>query len=99
MNIGDKIVCVDDSVNTKVIHHFSNWVTEGEIYTVRRIEGSLTSDRRVLLDEVRNQKIFFSELGGSAEPGFAARRFVPYDEYIMAELAVEELKEENSLVE
>ena len=100
MNVGDKVVCIDDSVNPKVnMKMFPNWVVEGETYTVRRLEGAFGSEKRVLLEELKNPVSYFPELMGSVEPGFSARRFVSYDEYIMAESAVEELKEEDSLVE
>lgn len=99
MNVGDKVVCIDDSVNPRVnMKLFPNWVIEGEIYTVRRVEGSFGTEPRILLDELRNPINFFPELGGKAEPGFAGRRFVPYDDYVLANSAVEEIKEEVSLV-
>lgn len=100
MNIGDKVVCIDDSITPQVkISLFPNWVEEGETYTVRSIEGSFGTEPRILLDELRNPIDFFPELGGKAEPGFAGRRFVPYDDFVLANSAVEEIKEEVSLVE
>lgn len=100
MNTGDKVVCVDDSITPQVkIELFPNWVQEGETYTVRKVEGSFDAEPRVLLNEIRNPIAFFPQLGGSVEPGFAGKRFVPYDDYVMAESAVEEIKEELSLVD
>ena len=100
MNVGDKVVCVDDTVTSQVkISLFQNWVEEGEAYTVRSIEGSFNSEPRILVDELRNESAFFPELGGKAEPGFAGKRFVPYDDYVMSSATVEELTEETSLVE
>jgi hypothetical protein len=59
---------------------FDHWVEEGEIYTVRRIEGSLTGDKRVLLKEIKNPKIFVTALQGYAEPGFSLKRFIELED-------------------
>ena len=93
MNVGDKVVCVDDSINPKVnMDMFPNWVKEGQTYTIRRKEGSLTGSTRILVEELRNKVGYNPELGGSVEAGFAQRRFVPWDEYILSNSIGEEVE-------
>lgn len=100
MKVGDEVVCIDDSITDNVkIELFPNWVTEGERYTVRKVEGSIGRGQRVLLDQVRNPVTYFPELFGSAEPGFSAKRFASIEDFVEANEAVEEIKEELSLVE
>lgn len=74
-----KLLCINDKKNA-VSKYFQNWITEGEVYTVRRQEGSLTEVQRVLLNEIKNPPIFIHELGGMVEPGFARNRFVEVDD-------------------
>lgn len=82
MTPGDKVVCIDD-VKRKGSRHLPNWVNEGETYTIRRVEGSLTQGvTRVLLNEIVNKPIPIKELGSSLEPGFSIKRFVPYEQYV-----------------
>ena len=99
MNVGDKVVCVDDVPGKEIkMSLFPNWVKEGETYTVRAVEGSFGNGERVLLEELRNPSVFFPELGGKTEPGFAGKRFMPYEDFIMSEKAVEELTKEVELI-
>jgi hypothetical protein len=91
MNVGDKVVCVDDSINPMAnIEMFPNWVTEGSTYTIRAKEGSLTGDVRILVEELENVIAYNQELGGKVEAGFAQRRFVPWDDYILSNSIGEE---------
>lgn len=70
-----RLLCIDDKrgLGSEL---FENWIEEGEIYTIRRTEGSLTGEQRVLLNEVKNPPIFVTALGMSVEPGFAMKRFI-----------------------
>ncbi len=75
-----KLLCVDDKRGPGS-EYFETWVKEGEVYTLRRLEGSLaTGVQRVLLKEIKNPPIKISELGAVAEPGFALSRFVEVDD-------------------
>lgn len=95
MRAGEKVICVNDTVDPKVnMSLFPNWVKQGESYIVRRLEGSLTGERRVLLEEVKNPSAYFPELGGNTEPGFAAKRFVPYEDFILGNYVEEEIETE-----
>ena len=86
MNVGEKVVCVDDKMTPQVIpEFFPNWIKEGESYTVRAREGSMGTDMRILLEEISNPSQYFPELGGKTEPGFSQRRFVPYSEFVIGE--------------
>lgn len=74
-----KLKCIDDSRN-EASKFFTSWVEEGVIYTLLREEGALNGEKRVLLKELRNPKVFVPELNGNFEVGFAKRRFVEVDE-------------------
>lgn len=71
-----KLLCIDDSKG-KGSEYFDQWVEAGEIYTLRRAEGSFTAGtQRYLLKEIKNPPIYVTELGIKIEPGFIATRFV-----------------------
>lgn len=74
-----KLLCIDDS-RSPASKHFQNWIAEGELYTVRREEGSLHGPSRVLLNEVKNPPVFVPEFAGNVEPGFSRLRFVEVDD-------------------
>lgn len=70
-----RLLCIDDSKNA-MSKYFKEWIVEGETYTVRREEGSLHGETRVLLNEVRNDRVYVPELAAKMEVGFAKSRFV-----------------------
>jgi hypothetical protein len=74
-----KLLCIRDD-RTPASKHFVNWITEGEVYTMRRIEGSLHGPQRVLLVEIINPPVFIPEFGGKVEVGFDLSRFVEVDD-------------------
>ena len=74
-----RLLCIDDSKNA-MSKYFKNWVVEGEVYTVRRMEGSLHGEIRVLLNEIKNDRVFVPELASSIEVGFAKSRFIELEE-------------------
>lgn len=86
-----KLLCIRDA-KSPAAKHFVNWITEGEVYTVRRIEGSLHGPQRVLLVEVKNPPVFISEFAATMEPGWDLSRFVEVDDAM-------NLKEKESNVE
>ena len=98
MGPGDKVICVDDSINSQVdMTLFPTWVKEGETYTVRAIEGSLTGARRVLLEEISNPSAYFPELHGKAEPGFNQKRFADWSTHVLQTSIGETVEVEESL--
>lgn len=88
-----KLLCVD-ATRTKGTEYFENWVTEGEVYTLRAKTGSLTGVQGVLLKEIKNPSVFVTALNGHTEPSFAITRFAEVDDAmnIIREASV---KEEN----
>ena len=74
-----KLLCIDDS-RSPAAKHLPNWITEGELYTVRREEGSLHGATRVLLNEVKNPPVFVPEYQANIEPGFDRKRFAEVDD-------------------
>jgi len=76
--IGEKILCVDDSLQPHTIEELRqdvpNFVKKGQQYTVR---GFSDSDFvvGVLLEEIRNPLKYFRLVGGVREPSFALWRF------------------------
>lgn len=74
-----KLLCIRDE-KTPASKHFSNWIVEGDVYTVRKIEGSLHGPKRVLLVEVTNPPVYIQEFAGKVEPGWDLSRFVEVDD-------------------
>jgi hypothetical protein len=92
-----KLLCIDDSKNA-VSKYFKNWITEGEVYTVRREEGSLHGETRVLLNEIKNDPVFVPELNSSVEVGFRRTRFVEVDDAMNLMEESSAVKEENLIL-
>lgn len=78
-NIGDKVVCVDDSVKIEAVEELKriipNWVKKDQQYTVRDIKNNRGIVTGVLLEEIDNPVVFIQILGGFQEPAFAEWRF------------------------
>lgn len=79
MRPGQEVICIDDSPPKGGGSFFKNWIKEGQIYTIRKVESSLGSIKRVLLEELSNPLMFVPELGGKVEPGFSHKRFANLD--------------------
>ena len=92
MKVGSKVVCINAKKDDASREFFVSWVEEGQTYTVRRCEGSLHQGQRILLDEISNPPIYVKELFGSMEPGFAAKRFVSYEDYVLSNAVSEEVE-------
>ena len=90
-----KLLCVDDSRN-KGSEYFENWIKEGEVYTLRRMTGSLSGEQGALLNEVRNPSVFITALQGKTEPSFSIKRFAEVDD--MMNIIKEATVKEDSLV-
>ena len=69
------------------------------MYTIRSVRPA-GAEGGVLLEEIKNDPIFFQAYQGKLEPAFKSNRFVPLDELESeeAETAVEELLREVELV-
>lgn len=67
--------CID-ATKTAASKHFETWVIDKEVYTLRRMGGSLTGEQGVYLVEIKNPPVFIPELGGNVEPSFSLKRFV-----------------------
>ena len=94
LQIGQKVICIDDSVDPKMLddikNDFQQWVKEGELYTIRDLIHNEIGVVTVLLHEIHNTPRFFPKtIGRYQEPGFNTKRFAPLN------TTVEELKEVN----
>lgn len=78
-NIGDKVVCVDDSMQIEAVEELKrivpNWVKKDQQYTIRDVKNNRGIATGVLLEEIDNVIVFISLLGGFQEPAFAEWRF------------------------
>jgi len=99
MKVGDKVICVDDSVKTGLLefvgYAYPNWIKKDEIYTVREILPNDDIVPGILLEEVSNPEIYIHLLGKEQEPVFRLSRFAPinYQEKSI-ENEIEEVLEE-----
>jgi hypothetical protein len=95
MEIGQKVVCINDVFTHPNTHiHFQNLPKYGVTYTIRELTYvQLNNTHRVLLEEIRNRKIYMEILMGKVEPAFDAKRFVPLDEWELMESELDKLVE------
>lgn len=92
---GDKVICIDDTINNPNIHRdFQNWIKSDTVYIVRETSLDLNGNQGILLNEIKNKKIFSKILNGWFEPRFASIRFRKFEETdIKIETEIEELIE------
>lgn len=78
-NIGERVVCVDDYMQTHTIQELKkdvpNWVKKDEQYTIRAILNNRDIVTGILLEEIDNPPKYFDKIGGFQEPAFADWRF------------------------
>lgn len=78
-DIGDKVVCIDASMQPHTAEELKrdvpNWVKQDEKYTIRGFNDNNGIVTGVLLEEVYNMPIYFKLLGRAQEPAFAEWRF------------------------
>jgi hypothetical protein len=78
-NIGDKVVCIDDSMRIDVVEELKrlvpNWVKKDQQYVIRDVKSNRGIATGVLLEEIDNPIVFIPLLGGFQEPAFAEWRF------------------------
>lgn len=102
MQVGDKVVCIDDSVSPQKMHVifrlYTQWLKKDKEYTIREVvdnDGIVTG---LLLEEVVNPLFFESVLlKRFIEPAFATWRFRKVQ--TQKQTNVQEEEEEFSLVE
>lgn len=81
MNVGDQVVCINDTWDPWVFDTYDQLPKKGEIYTIRAVRpGRPNLDGgaavlTLLLEELQND-IDYSHIGGD-ELGFRANRFAP----------------------
>jgi hypothetical protein len=78
-DIGDRVVCIDASMQPSTIEELKkdvpNWLRQDEKYTVRGFNENDGIVLGILLEEIRNMPIYFKLLGRVQEPAFADWRF------------------------
>jgi len=94
LEIGNKVICVDASIQNHMIEELSkdvpNWVKQDEIYTVRGFNNNKGIVVGVLLEEISNPIKFFKLTGEYQEPAFATWRFRKQEEAYIDSLEIEE---------
>lgn len=75
-NVGDRVVCIDDSKPKDFKpHHFPNWVVQDETYHVRDILHNDDIVPGVLLREIINPMLFIPLINDIQEGAFRETRF------------------------
>jgi hypothetical protein len=78
--VGQKVVCVDDSVNPETARYMMLKPKSGEVYTVASIQTEPHIEGYgIRLEELPNQSIIWSD-GDEKEWSFDARKFRPVAE-------------------
>jgi hypothetical protein len=94
---GMKVVCIDGdfSMHPMIFEHYQSLPKQDQVYTIRKVRP-MGAEGGVLLEEIKNDPVFFVHFQGKLEPAFHPRRFVPLDEFESEEVeeAVEELLRE-----
>jgi hypothetical protein len=85
MRIGQKVVCIDDSIKPGkeafVRNVYKQWIKEGETYTIRDIIDNDDIVTGILLKEVVNMPIYIHLIDDIQEPAFRMERFKELDEF------------------
>jgi hypothetical protein len=95
-DVGQKVVCVDDSIHPEIACLYTALPVKHTVYTIRDCEpgrakwvsdqkGWDSVDMKVLLAELVNPLDPSTLKGCPSELGFAARRFRPLDELVDSE--------------
>jgi len=103
MRIGQKVVCIDDSIKPGkeafVRNVYKQWIKEGETYTIRDIIDNDDIVTGILLKEVINMPIYIHLIDDIQEPAFRMERFKELDEFEeteeLEEVAVLDLANDN----
>jgi len=99
---GMKVVCIngDFSMHPMIHEHYQELPKQDAVYTIREVRP-MGAEGGILLEEIKNDSVYFAHFQGKLEPAFNPKRFVPLDELESEEVekAVEELLEEVELAE
>ena len=85
MRIGQKVVCIDDSIKpgkeefVKAV--YPNWVKKDETYTIRDIRDNNDIVTGIVLKELVNKPIYIHLVEDFQEPAFRMDRFKELDEF------------------
>jgi len=97
---GQKVVCIDGdfSMYPFISDHYSALPIKGQTYVVREIRP-MGAEGGILLEELKNDSVFFAHFGGKLEPAFNPKRFILLDSLESEEVeeAIEEVLEEVEL--
>lgn len=89
MQVGSKVVCVDDTIRPEMIisiaKFYKDWVKRDKIYTIREVFQNEGIVEGVLLEEVRNKPIYIELIDKKQEPAFGLFRFRELQEDAMME--------------
>lgn len=79
MKPGDKVVCIDASIDAdkaaEIKNDFEIWVTKDKEYTIREILDNNGIVPGLLLEEIHNFPKYFNLIKRYQEPAFALWRF------------------------
>lgn len=79
MEVGSKVVCIDDSIQEHLLNElfrdFEYWVKKDEEYTIREIDDNDGIVVSVLLEEIKNPIRYFKSIGRFKESSFKIDRF------------------------
>lgn len=79
MKPGDKVICVDASIDPEkaeeIKRDFEIWITKDKEYTIREILENEGIVPGILLEEVHNLPKYFKLIARFQEPAFAVWRF------------------------
>lgn len=101
MQVGQRVVCINDTFEPWVHEYYDQLPTKGETYTIRAMTlgratlvGSEMAEVRLLLEELHNPPDPHHK--GGEELGFRSDRFAPLEELEESESA--EAAKENEMV-
>lgn len=98
MQVGQRVVCINDTFDAWVHEYYDQLPVKGQVYTIRAVSlgraklvGSEIAEVRLLLEELHNPPDPHHQ--GGEELGFRSDRFAPLEEAEASETAAAELAE------
>lgn len=95
MNVGQRVICVDDSIKQQAflgtVSNFQQWIKKDVIYTIRDVLYNDDIVTGVLLKEIRNTPVYIKLINREQEPAFATWRFRELEEETLENTLEEEL--------
>jgi hypothetical protein len=99
MNVGQKVVCVDDAAPLHLRQYYTTWIKKGTVYVVRGVflgvdyQSSSPGEVGVYLLGIHNP---LSNVPPFPERGFNAQRFRPIEEHPVKVTKEEEIEVEKT---